>query len=58
MEKDLDSFVNFVCNSNLQDGRIDYNEFVAMMHNGGTPSTHTQLNGDFSVPLSEPVPVC
>ncbi|KAI7725798.1 hypothetical protein M8C21_013969 [Ambrosia artemisiifolia] len=38
------------------DGRIDYNEFVAMMHNGNTPKK--QLKDDFSVALRESVPVC
>ncbi|XP_076903855.1 calcium-dependent protein kinase 26-like isoform X2 [Bidens hawaiensis] len=38
------------------DGRIDYNEFVAMMHNGSTPKK--QLKDEFSVGLRESVPVC
>ncbi|KAI7728692.1 hypothetical protein M8C21_019063, partial [Ambrosia artemisiifolia] len=39
------------------DGRIDYNEFVAMMHNhnGSAALTKKQLKDDFSVGLREPV---
>ncbi|KAJ0714666.1 putative protein kinase CAMK-CDPK family [Helianthus annuus] len=40
------------------DGRIDYNEFVAMMHKGSATLTKKQLKDDFSVGLREPVPVC
>ncbi|XP_071710347.1 calcium-dependent protein kinase 26-like [Rutidosis leptorrhynchoides] len=39
------------------DGRIDYNEFVAMMHNGSPKLTNKQLKNDFSVMLREPEPV-
>ncbi|MFS7915281.1 putative calcium-dependent protein kinase 5 CAMK-CDPK family [Helianthus anomalus] len=38
------------------DGCIDYNEFVAMMHNGSTPKK--QVKDGFSVALRESVPVC
>ncbi|KAM0072314.1 hypothetical protein Hdeb2414_s0001g00035041 [Helianthus debilis subsp. tardiflorus] len=41
----------------LLDGRIDYNEFVAMVHNGTVTLTKKQLKDDFSVGLREPVPV-
>ncbi|KAK1429295.1 hypothetical protein QVD17_11501 [Tagetes erecta] len=40
------------------DGRIDYNEFVAMMHNGSATLTKKQYKDDFSVGLRKPVPVC
>ncbi|KAK9072727.1 hypothetical protein SSX86_009162 [Deinandra increscens subsp. villosa] len=42
------------------DGRIDYNEFVAMMHDGHEMLTKKQLKDDFSVTLREfeSVPVC
>ncbi|KAF5819512.1 putative protein kinase CAMK-CDPK family [Helianthus annuus] len=38
------------------DGCIDYNEFVAMMHNGSTPKK--QVKDGFSVALRESVPIC
>nr|GEU98256.1 calcium-dependent protein kinase 26-like [Tanacetum cinerariifolium] len=40
------------------DGRIDYNEFVAMMHNGNTTLAKKQMKDNFSVTLTEAVPVC
>ncbi|KAI3791616.1 hypothetical protein L2E82_05474 [Cichorium intybus] len=40
------------------DGRIDYNEFVAMMHNGGDILREKELKGDFGMVLREPVAVC
>ncbi|XP_022022429.1 glutathione S-transferase-like [Helianthus annuus] len=40
-----------------QNGRIDYNEFVAMVHNGSATLTKKQLKDDFSAGLREPVPV-
>ncbi|KAL8255738.1 hypothetical protein R6Q59_030805 [Mikania micrantha] len=39
------------------DGRIDYNEFVAMMLDGSTMRTNEQLTDDFSVKLRKPVQV-
>ncbi|GKF35712.1 calcium-dependent protein kinase 26-like protein, partial [Tanacetum coccineum] len=35
------------------DGRIDYNEFVAMMHNGNTTLAKKQVKDNFSVTLTE-----
>ncbi|KAL8245315.1 hypothetical protein R6Q59_011573 [Mikania micrantha] len=40
------------------DGRIDYNEFVKMMHDGSVTLTKKQLKDDFSVRLRESVQVC
>ncbi|KAK1434990.1 hypothetical protein QVD17_00745 [Tagetes erecta] len=40
------------------DGQIDYNEFVAMMHNGSPTSMDRPLKDDFNVTSRESVPVC
>ncbi|KAL7596270.1 hypothetical protein Lser_V15G28622 [Lactuca serriola] len=40
------------------DGRIDYNEFVAMMHNGSDIMRVKPMKDDFNMMLREPVAVC
>lgn len=40
------------------DGRIDYNEFVAMMHKGNTDIIKNGLKSSFSMGFREALPVC
>ncbi|KAG6437171.1 hypothetical protein SASPL_102082 [Salvia splendens] len=40
------------------DGRIDYNEFVAMMHRGNTDFSNKKFKNNFGVGFKEAMPVC
>lgn len=42
----------------MQDGRIDYNEFVAMMHEGNTDFSKKRFKNNFGVGFREAMPVC
>jgi len=42
----------------FQDGRIDYNEFVAMMHKGNADLGKKRLPNNFSIGYREPMVAC
>ena len=58
LKKYMESFIDYTFASCVQDGRIDYSEFVAMMQRGNTELVKNGLQGkNFSIGFREALSV-